>query len=126
MGAPDEVCFPATLVLFATCKWLIKLMSQSRSLLRFFDMEVTIRIQSYSHLDISWWCALFCLAFLLHMLCGSCTGGIVHFSCGVNVNVTNFVGKWIMAYWKLICWRPMSHWNLNMLSFYNYSTVSIG
>ena len=41
-----------------------------------------------------------------------------------------FVGKWIMAYWKLILsawhpirWRQMSHWNLCMLSFYNYNPL---
>ena len=27
----------------------------------------------------------FCLAFLVHMLCGSCTGGMCHFLCDVNV-----------------------------------------
>ena len=37
---------------------------------------------------------LFCLTFLVHMLCGSCTGGKCCFACGVNVFiVTNFVRK---------------------------------
>ena len=39
---------------------------------------------------------LFCVMFLVHMLCGSCTGRKRCFACGVNVFiVTNFVGKWI-------------------------------
>ena len=29
----------------------------------------------------SWCCALICLTFLVHMLGGSCTGGMFHFSC---------------------------------------------
>ena len=45
---------------------------------------------------------LFCVTFLVHMLCGSCTGGMCHFLFGVNVIATNLVEKWIMAYWKLI------------------------
>ena len=37
-----------------------------------------------------------------YMLCGSCKGGMCHFSCGVNVViVTSFVEKFIMVYWKL-------------------------
>ena len=37
---------------------------------------------------------IICLTFLLHMLCGSCTGVMCHFSCGVNVViVTSFVKK---------------------------------
>ena len=32
------------------------------------------------------------LTFLEYMLCGSCTGWMCHFSCGVNVIVTHFVG----------------------------------
>ena len=75
----------------------------------------------------SWCCALFCLVFHVHMLFGCHTGGICSFSCGVNVIVINFVGKWIMAYWKFILsawqpirWRPMSHWKLYMLSCYNF------
>ena len=52
---------------------------------------------------------MFCLILLVHMLCGSCTGGMCHFSCGVNVViVTNFVRKGIMAYWRLMlsAWNP--------------------
>ena len=41
----------------------------------------------------SWCCALFCLAFLVHRLCGSCTGGMFHFLCCVNDIVINFVGN---------------------------------
>ena len=44
----------------------------------------------------------FFLAFLVHMLCGSCMGRMCHFACGVNVIVTNFVGKWIIVFWKYI------------------------
>ena len=55
-----------------------------------------------------WCCALFCLAFLVHMLCGYCMGWMCHFSCGVNVIVTNFVIKWIETCWKLI----LSAWHL--------------
>ena len=68
---------------------------------------------------------LFCLSFCVQMLCGvSCTGGLWHFSCGVNVIVTNFVGEWIMVCWKLILsawhpirWLPMFRYSLYMLSF---------
>ena len=63
----------------------------------------------------------------LHMICSvSCTGGLCHLSCGVNVIVTNFVGEWIMVCWKLILsawhlihWRPMFRYSLYMLYFYN-------
>ena len=62
----------------------------------------------------------FCPSFLVHMLCGSCTKGICHFSYGVDILIfTNFVGKWMMAFWKLILsawnlirWWLISHWNL--------------
>ena len=38
-----------------------------------------------------------------YYICGSCTGGHYHFSWDViMVIVANLVGKWIMAYWKLI------------------------
>ena len=37
-------------------------------------------------------CALFCLTFLVHMLCGSCTGRKCCFACGANVLiVTNLI-----------------------------------
>ena len=60
---------------------------------------------------------LFCLTFLVHMLCGSCTGGKCCFACGVNVFiVTNFVGKWIWL-WKLnlSAWHPI-RWRLTNIS----------
>ena len=48
------------------------------------------------------------------------------------VIVTNFVGKWIMAYWLLILaawhpirWWPISRWNLYMLSFYHSKPCSL-
>ena len=64
-----------------------------------------------------------CLVFLVNMLWCFFTGGMCHFSC----IVTYFIGKWIMAYWKLILsvwhpirWRPIYQNNLHMLlSLYN-------
>ena len=51
-------------------------------------------------------CFLLRFLYTCFVLCGSRTGGMCQFSCGVNVIVTNFVtnfvGKWIMAYWRLI------------------------
>ena len=37
----------------------------------------------------SWCCTSFCLAFLVHMLCGSCTVGMCHFSC-MYIRSNNF------------------------------------
>ena len=31
----------------------------------------------------SWCCTSFCLTFLVHIHCGSCMGGMCHYSCGV-------------------------------------------
>ena len=53
-------------------------------------------------------------------------------SCGVNVVIaSNFVRKWIMAYWILILsvwhpirWQPKFRYNLYMLSFYNNYTLT--
>ena len=61
-------------------------------------------------MDPSWCCALFCLAFLVHIICSYCTGWICHLTCGVNVIVTNFVGKWrlILSVWHPIPWRRIS------------------
>ena len=38
----------------------------------------------------------------LSWVCGSCTRWRCRLSCGVNVIVIKFVGKWIVACWKLI------------------------
>ena len=72
---------------------------------------------------------LFCISFFVYMLCGVfCTGVLCHFSCGVNVINTSFIGEWIMVCWKVIMsawhtirWRPMFRYNFYLLSFYNYT-----
>ena len=46
--------------------------------------------------DPSWSCALFCLSFLVHIIRGSCMGRMCHFSCGVNINVTNLIGNGLL------------------------------
>ena len=56
---------------------------------------------------LSWHCALFCLTFLVCMLCGSCTGGTCYSSCGVYVKyccdcyricLKKIMACWIMDY----------------------------
>ena len=74
----------------------------------------------------SWCSALFCFAFIVHIIGSSCMGGMCCLSfsiycmlCVVEI-VTYFGGTWIIAWrlsvWHLIHWRPLIWLNLYMLS----------